>query len=226
MRGDIQDLPCVVCSYGEVADEAAHFVQLNQERRPLGALDLFKASLAGGDNGASGVMGLLADCGLTLAPHTNFTAWKPGMVSHVGGIQRAYARHGADLTARALRLLARSFEGKVLRYGGTLFGGIVSLLADLGAQVDEGVALAVLRSQDQAGWMKRVMAVQGEQGVHRSVAVGIAIREAYRKAASVRPNSLEAQLERVRNGAQLVPALHLRKPDPDMTLGGVGTGML
>jgi ParB-like chromosome segregation protein Spo0J len=35
LRGDIEDLPCVVTAYRNAGDEAAAFVALNQQRRPL-----------------------------------------------------------------------------------------------------------------------------------------------------------------------------------------------
>ena len=44
LRGDIPQLPAVVVQYASAADEAASFVHLNQQRRPLTRLDLFKAA--------------------------------------------------------------------------------------------------------------------------------------------------------------------------------------
>ena len=46
MRRDIAQLPCVVGNYTSTADEAASFVHLNQKRKPLGKLDVFKAAVA------------------------------------------------------------------------------------------------------------------------------------------------------------------------------------
>lgn len=48
LRPDIYDLPCVVVHSAAASDEAAMFVALNQQRRPLTALDLFRASLEAG----------------------------------------------------------------------------------------------------------------------------------------------------------------------------------
>ena len=47
MRGDIGQLPCVVATYASAQEEAAIFAQLNRQRTPLKALDIFKAALAG-----------------------------------------------------------------------------------------------------------------------------------------------------------------------------------
>ncbi len=129
MRGDIHQLPCVVLEIRDKADEAASFVHLNQQRRPLGKLDIFKAAVASGDGEASAIVRALADAGLSVAPHQNYISWKPGMVSNIGGIEAAWRRHGAARTRAALKVLARSFDGQVLRYAGTIFPGVAAQVA-------------------------------------------------------------------------------------------------
>ena len=52
LRGDIWQLPCVVTHFDSAADEAASFVALNQQRRPLTQVELFKAALSAGDEEA------------------------------------------------------------------------------------------------------------------------------------------------------------------------------
>jgi hypothetical protein len=68
IRGDIDHLPAVVGSYASTADEAASFVHLNQQRRPLGKLDLFKAAVASGDTEATEIVAALDAAGLSVAP--------------------------------------------------------------------------------------------------------------------------------------------------------------
>lgn len=126
LRGDIAQLPCVVVEYASAADEAASFVNLNQMRRPLNALDLFKAALASEDKDALAIDKAMQAAGLTLAPHTNFTAWKPGMVANIAGIRAWWGKH-AGATAEAMKVLAAAFEGEVLQYAGTIFPGVVAV---------------------------------------------------------------------------------------------------
>ncbi|MGX7926479.1 DUF6551 family protein [Tsuneonella sp. HG094] len=126
LRGDIAQLPCVIGSYACAADEAASFVHLNQQRRALNAMDLFRAALASEDPTASAIVGALTDASLSLAPHSNHTAWKPGMVSNIGGIQREWRRWGETVCRAALRVLGSAFPGEVLQYAGTIFPGIVA----------------------------------------------------------------------------------------------------
>lgn len=130
MRRDIAQLPCVVVDYANAADEAASFVHLNQQRRPLGALDLFKAALASDDPEATAIMAAMEAAGLSLAAHGNYTAWKPGQVAIIGGIQRQWRREGAAVTSEALQVLATAFAGEVLQYAGTVWPGIMSVCAE------------------------------------------------------------------------------------------------
>lgn len=130
LRKDINQMPCMVKEYSSAADEAASFVHLNQQRRPLGALDLFKAALASEDPEAVAIMDAMAAAGLSLAAHSNYTAWKPGQVAIIGGIQRSWRREGARVVTEALQVLGTAFSGEVLQYAGTLWPGIVAVCAE------------------------------------------------------------------------------------------------
>jgi hypothetical protein len=129
LRGDIAQLPCVIADYPSAADEAAAFVRLNSERRALTALDLFRAAVSSGDSAALAIAQAIAEAGLALAPHGNATVWKPGMIGNIGGIRKAWKRHGAAATGEALKVLAAAFEGEAQHYAGTLFSGVVAVCA-------------------------------------------------------------------------------------------------
>jgi hypothetical protein len=130
LRGDIAQLPCVILNFTSVADEAASFVHLNQQRRPLAKLDVFKAALASGDTEATGIAAAMTAAGLSLAPHANCTTWKPGMVQNVGGLEQVWRRHGPAISETAMRVLAQAYAGQVLQYAGTLYPGLAGVCAD------------------------------------------------------------------------------------------------
>lgn len=157
LRGDIAQLPCAVVEYASAAAEAASFVDLNQQRRPLGKLDLFKAALASEDAEAVAILGAMQAAGLSVAPHSNYTAWKPGMVSNIGGIQAAWRKHGPAATGAALRVLAKGFAGQVLQYAGTIFPGVVAVCAAEGDALDERLLAHMAGSDGQRTWRKRIM---------------------------------------------------------------------
>lgn len=136
LRGDIAQLPCVVQDIASKADEAAAFVHLNQQRRPLSKLDIFRAAVASGDSQSTAIVAALREAGLSIAPHGNPTAWKAGQVSNIGGIERAWRQHGATRTRAALTVMARGLDGQVLQYAGTIFPGVAALCASLTAKRD------------------------------------------------------------------------------------------
>lgn len=184
LRSDIYDLPCVITSHAGPAEEAATFVALNQHRRPLGALDIFKAALAGGDPQASAVMEMVKRCGLQLAPHTNCATWKPGVIAHVSALAQYHRTFGAAATETSLRLIATAFQHQVLRYAATLHRGLVQVVAELGDSLDFDLMDAVLQGADQAGWIKEVALLIAQDGLDRRRACVTVIRRAYDEAVS------------------------------------------
>jgi hypothetical protein len=129
LRADIQQLPCVVSHFDSAEQEAAAFVALNQQRRPLNAIDLFKAALAAGDMEASQIKLCLDEAGLQLSNHTNNQQMKAGHVANVGGLQRCYRIYGIQVLSASLQVLAAAYPKQVLRYAGSLFPGIVAVVA-------------------------------------------------------------------------------------------------
>lgn len=127
LRGDIPHLPCVVGNYGDAASEAANFVSLNQRRRPLSKLDLFKASVAAGDEFARAIAAAIETAGLTVAPHMTAAGWKPGMIGNIGGIEAAWRKYGPHIASEALQCLSTAFAGKVLRFAGSIYPGLVAV---------------------------------------------------------------------------------------------------
>jgi len=129
LRRDLYDLPCVVTRFGRVEDEAASFVAMNQQRRPLSKIDLFKAAVASEDGEASAIMRAIGAAGLSVAPHSNFTAWKPGMLCNIGGLEAVRRRHGHEVLALSLKALGEALGDQVLRYAGSIFPGIAAVVA-------------------------------------------------------------------------------------------------
>lgn len=199
LRGDIDDLPCVVTAYRNAGDEAAAFVALNQQRRPLNQLDLFKAALAAEDETAAKIAGLLTEAGLRLAPHSNFTAWKPGMVSNIAGIQQAYRSNGERVTGIALQALGRGFAGQVLRLAGTIFPGIAGAVAQevrVEGKIDLDRLAAVLAKKSQVEWRAEITLEAARTDVERRLAAKNLIARLYRErpAQVFAKPSLEAEM--------------------------------
>lgn len=178
LRADIAQMPCVVVEYTSAADEAASFVHLNQQRRPLTKLDVFKAAVASEDPEAMAIVAAMADAGLTVAPHSNYTAWKPGMVSNIGGIERVWRSTGEQVTRRALSIVAEAWRGEVLRYAGTIFPGVVHVAAliEVGDEPARVAAVGMLRGKPQAEWARQIMRLGAEMADRRAAAKQILLK--------------------------------------------------
>lgn len=184
LRGDVWQLPCVVREFASAAEEAASFVALNQERRPLTKLDLFKAAITAGDQEAGVIVDALQRAGLSLAPNTNNQTMKPGQLTNIGGLQMALRGKGLEAFDIALLLLAEGFTGQVLRFAGTLFPGIAAIAAaELGRTPDLlGAAGAILdtmidcvRGASQEEWVTDItrQAAEGATFSRREAAIRV-----------------------------------------------------
>ena len=166
LRGDIQQLPCVVGEYGSIEAEAEAFVEINSRRRPLSPLDKFKGAVAAGDEESIAILEVVEECGLSFAKHSNPNGWEPGEIINVGGLRGAWRTHGPDVTKCALTVMRRSFEGQVLRYAGTLFPGIAHLCkagkgkAIVPARADR--VISVLAGKSQGHWRSKMLTYMAE----------------------------------------------------------------
>jgi len=251
LRGDIWQLPCVVTSFASAGDEAASFVALNQQRRPLTALDLFKAALAAGDNEAEAVLAAITAAGLTLANTTNNQVMRPASVMNIGGLLRCYRRNGGEGVLRAaLAALAQAWPGEVLRYAGTIFPGLAAIASDelrLRSAAAEFIGpLATLAgARSQTEWRGIIKASVGESGGMAREASELVFRTAWRSRHLAEPpptnvvplapppripspkRSFAEQLAMVERGEATCSTHHrIRRPDPDRTLGGVAGEIL
>ena len=184
LRRDLYDLPCVVTAYDNAGDEAASFVAMNVQRRALGALDLFRAALAADDDASIAIAHLIRKAGLSLATHTNHTAWKPGQIANIGGIRDSYKRFGGEVTGMGLRAVSQAFEGQVLRYAGTLFSGAALYLSTASNEqaFDFDLFVLVLQGYSQADWIAEIAVEKGRQGVSWPIAASAVIGRAMAEA--------------------------------------------
>lgn len=189
VRGDIDQLPCVILNYTDVAREAESFVKLNQQRRPLGKLDLFKAAVASGNKEAVAILAAMADAGLSLAPHNNPKFWKPGMLANVAGIENAWRKRGERATTTALRAMGQAYAGQVLQLAGTIFPGIAMVCAGeikragtfTESRFEKFVTMLAIRSQDD--WRRDIGRIRVEKtGLSLATASEEVLVDAWRRA--------------------------------------------
>ncbi len=184
LRSDVPRLPCVIIDQSSRADEATTFIKLNKRRRALNAVDVFKAQLASGLAQSVEIDTMIRNAGLTIAPHSNYTAWKPGMLFCVPGITAAYRRHGGMVTSSALVALQEAFDGQVLRYAGQLLRGLVVVYATEGQRVDFDADAFIdrLGSNSQQQWMRKAHERIARTGDNIGNALAGVMIDAYRAA--------------------------------------------
>lgn len=132
LRGDVQQLPCVIFHPGAHADEAAVFVELNQARRPLTPLALFKGAIAAGDESAVTLDRLLREVGLRFNGSADWKVLKPGQINIVYPVRRWHARHGDGATRVALTALERVIRTQGPRGCSLLFNAIGAVVLQYG----------------------------------------------------------------------------------------------
>lgn len=181
-RGDIPHLPVVISRFDSVQAEAAAFEAMNRERKTMSRLERYRAGAVAGDPATLEAIAAITAAGLTLAPHSNHTAWKPGMVSCIGGIVRAIKREGRKVTEAALCALAEGFEGEVLQYAGSLLPGLVAIYADPPAGFDPDTLIECLGEKMQDEWRERGQSISRTTGWAADLAMRKAFLEVYEKA--------------------------------------------
>lgn len=185
LRGDIAQLPCVVAHFDSVDKEAAAFVALNQQRRPLNALDLFKAALAAGDSEATQIKAALDQAGLRLASTTNNQQMRAGQVANIGGLQRCFRTYGDQVLVTSLRVLGRAWQQQVLRYAGSIFPGIVAIVAGelhnrtAASTLVDRLAPFIARRPQQEWYALFARAIADDQTLKRAAAAEKVLRAAW-----------------------------------------------
>lgn len=142
-------------------DEAAAFVALNQMRRPLSALDLFKAAVAAEDKEALLIVECLAAAALRIAPHSNYNAWKPGMLQNIGSIRECLRTKGERTLRESLVVLGQAYGAEIIRYAGTIFPGIAHIVSSehqKGGEDKFGARMiAMVKTRTQRQWADQII---------------------------------------------------------------------
>lgn len=160
-RDDIAHLPCVITTHSDAADEAATFVALNERRQRLSQGDKFAAALASGDATAKKVLAMMQGCGLTVARHSNPTAWQPRQLFCGPAIAKAIKQHGERSVSCALVALAEAYEGVVLSRGATLLQALYPVYRDhADADFDPDLFIEALGSLEQGDWIEEATALK------------------------------------------------------------------
>jgi len=186
LRGDLPHLPCVVQVYPAPNEEAQIFDGLNRNRKKMNYLDTYRAAVGAGVETFARVEAVIKAAGLSVAPHSNWTTWKPLQIACVAGVAKAIRNHGKAATGNALVALAEAWPTEKLRYAGTVAAGLYGVYADLPAGFDPDVFIDVLSEGDQFSWVEVATTTAQKYGWQRPAAMTWTMLQAYNAAAGDR----------------------------------------
>jgi hypothetical protein len=118
-RADVTQLPCMVFETETAVEEARGFLATNTNRRPLSALDRFRAQVTVGDEAATLVHRLLEEAGYALATSVAFDGRRTKCV----GVMVRYAKEDRESYLRAWPLILE------VAAGGPIYERVVQAIA-------------------------------------------------------------------------------------------------
>jgi len=126
LRGDIDELPCIISKFNGIEDEARLFVALNSARRQVGEVEKFHARVASKDHYALAAKRVIEDSGMKVARYTDAQFWKP-LECGFPTIVESTIRNREDHALFALQVLAEAYPDTALFRGKDIFEGLVWL---------------------------------------------------------------------------------------------------
>lgn len=176
--------PCLVHDGLTVAEEAALFVALQTQRKPLRPLDRFKARLVAGDPDAIDIKAVVEQHGYTVGEGGDH----PHSIGAVTALDRAYARGGADLLDQALTLLG-TWRDEPRGTDGALIEGLAIAAEKFGSHPRWVNVAAALEQITATSLLRKAMAMMETGGgsssrpwaVARQVGLLVGIRGPYKK---------------------------------------------
>ncbi len=179
LRGDIPQLPCVLKRCAGAAEEARLFAATNRGRKPMSALDSFRADVASGTEEAVTINDLVVKAGLSIPRHYLASGAGPGEIASTGGMRTILRRRGPAVLEQVLTLIGEAFPDEVLTSPTPMMHALTSLLAVQEPPADYDRLFETLLSGTTAEWhdWAGLGAIAG--GMSRVIALRAAILAKY-----------------------------------------------
>lgn len=180
LRGDIQQLPCVLKRCAGPTEEARLFIESNRGRKAMSRLDDFRAAVGAGNDEAALIERLAAKAGLTIARRASPKNQAPGELAIVAPIRKALHLRGEKVTGDALQLIGDAFPDETIVAAGPMFDALVDILALTEASFDG--LFSTLLTGTTLDWSEWAGLSRVSGGKSRTIAMRAAIE--YRLGAS------------------------------------------
>lgn len=175
MGWDDQMVPCFVYENMTVEDEARVFRIINEGRRRLTALDLYRARLTEGDPTAKDIHNILQMEGLR--PGSGDGA---NVISAMSAIQKIYKESGRDIFRSALHIGANTWgraDSKGLQ--APIIVGIALILAEYGPLLDSKSFINKIATVTPGAWIARARAIRDSMGGTMETCMAVAMVNQY-----------------------------------------------
>lgn len=129
--GDEEMVPCDVIPASSPAEAAELFLGINDDRRPIQAIDRFRVSVTAGRPDYVAVNNLLKGLGYTIGMGA-----EDGLFAAVASAMTVYRRHGEDVLRDALLILQATWGKDRESVHSALVQGYAELVATYGGAID------------------------------------------------------------------------------------------
>lgn len=179
LRGDIEELPCIISVFDSLEDEARLFVAVNTARRQVGEIERFHARVASKDPWAIDTKKAAEGAGMKIARYSDPQFWQPLEIGFPARLEAAVRQDGISASI-ILNLLAGAYPTKALLRGKDLFDGLYYLQrCDALPQTSMAKAIKIIGARLQRAWTNERNRLRGERDdLIASVAMAVVFAEA------------------------------------------------
>jgi hypothetical protein len=154
-----EEIPATQSAARTEQAEATLYSDKNRSQKPLSAIELYRSDVLAGRPDAVAIQGMLDDVGWTVEKEAR----------GIAALRNAYARYGAGPTGRALRVLAKVFEGQRRVPSRLIIGTIAFIRYHRDGVNDRHLVVTLTKHLVGIG---RAMDARGEQGSSSRPQVG------------------------------------------------------
>jgi len=128
LRGDIEELPCIITKFGSYEDEARLFVAVNSSRRQISPLDRFHARVAAKEEKALAIKSAVEEATLKISRYPDAEFWKPMEIAFPDAVGAWIEKYGRAAVVNALEIVVICYPSVVLKQGQKIVDGILYFL--------------------------------------------------------------------------------------------------
>lgn len=164
-RADIHSVPVMVIEEMSLAEQAAAFVAINENRVRLNGLQVHHAKVRAGDETAVAIDAICREVGLTI--YRNMPSrqhLKAGHTMAVGAVYAVYETHGPAVLRRVLACMLKAYPDTADDLRAIPIKAVAAYLGT-NPQADDASVVRFLRRRDSESWQEAARTVGKNEGI-------------------------------------------------------------